>query len=308
MASSLILGLRKLVEKFELLSREMDTVSLSRDQFQILNDLSSELATANTNFQSKLAARTESFAAQVSKKAVIHKEKAQASLTRLFTTGILHPSFEHNVKRIFMGPEQRINESREISVRKDRTNERCKLIRSLNADGVILWSVSYNSGSWVAGNMGWDVFDYLLKDAKSRQFENWPPVIFDTLTALGDRKPLQDCPEYLAFLATARSQYPKPVQEIPPPFDPFPSLVDYHSFYFMSRSNATRLPEPILSGVLTSNLWMEEEKMGGFAVTNCITVCLPKTPNADSLFIARIGYDSGFDISNALGLGHLGLL
>jgi len=66
------------------------------------------------------------------------------------------------------------------------------------------------------------------------------------------------------------------------------------------------LPEPFRTGMKTSNLWRKEKERGGLAVTNCLSMYLPETENEDALFILRIGYQDGFNISNLFGLGDLG--
>jgi len=67
------------------------------------------------------------------------------------------------------------------------------------------------------------------------------------------------------------------------------------------------LPEPFRTGMQTSNLWRKEKERGGLAVTNCLSVYLPKKKNEDALFIVRIGYQDGFNISNMFGLGDPGI-
>jgi len=52
-----------------------------------------------------------------------------------------------------------------------------------------------------------------------------------------------------------------------------------------------------------NNLWSEEEKSGGLAITNSLKIYLPVTPNEDSLLMLRLGYYQGFSISDSLGLG-----
>jgi hypothetical protein len=63
------------------------------------------------------------------------------------------------------------------------------------------------------------------------------------------------------------------------------------------------LPEPFRTGMKMSNLWRKENESGGLAVTNCLSMYLPKTNNEDALFVVRIGYDDGFNISNLFGFG-----
>ena len=63
------------------------------------------------------------------------------------------------------------------------------------------------------------------------------------------------------------------------------------------------LPEPLRSGVTTSHLWQKEGESGGLVVSNCLSMYLPETNNEDALFVARVGYDDAFTISNLLGFG-----
>jgi hypothetical protein len=63
------------------------------------------------------------------------------------------------------------------------------------------------------------------------------------------------------------------------------------------------LPEPFRTGMKTCNLWRKENDSGGLAVSNCMMLYLPETNNEDSLFLARLSYDGGFNICNLLGFG-----
>jgi len=63
------------------------------------------------------------------------------------------------------------------------------------------------------------------------------------------------------------------------------------------------LPEPFRTGMRTSNLWRKEKESGGLAVTNCLSVYMPKKDNEDALLVLRIGYEDGWNISNLFGLG-----
>ena len=83
----------------------------------------------------------------------------------------------------------------------------------------------------------------------------------------------------------------------------FPGEGRYWSFSFMSRHMIENLPEPLRSGVTTSHLWQKEGESGGLAVSNCLSLYLPETNNEDALFVARVGYDNAFTISNLLGFG-----
>lgn len=71
----------------------------------------------------------------------------------------------------------------------------------------------------------------------------------------------------------------------------------------MRRTKVDLLPSVFRSGMTTSTLWLDEEKTGGLAVTNCLSVCLPKKTYEDAFFIARISYDCGFGLANMFGLG-----
>lgn len=63
------------------------------------------------------------------------------------------------------------------------------------------------------------------------------------------------------------------------------------------------LPEPFCTGMKMSNLWRKEKESGGLAVTNCLSIYVPKTHKEDALFVVRIGYYNGFNILNLFGLG-----
>lgn len=85
-----------------------------------------------------------------------------------------------------------------------------------------------------------------------------------------------------------------------------PRLFDtgqYCLFAFMGRNMVDKLPEPFRSGMKASHLWGEEEKSGGLSVTNCLSMYLPETAYEDAFFVARMGYNYGFEISNLFRLG-----
>jgi len=63
------------------------------------------------------------------------------------------------------------------------------------------------------------------------------------------------------------------------------------------------LPEPLRTGMKMSNLWGKEKERGGLAVTNCLSMYLPKTNNEDAFFVVRLGYDDGFNVFNLFGFG-----
>ncbi|KAK2796022.1 hypothetical protein FQN50_009642 [Emmonsiellopsis sp. PD_5] len=77
----------------------------------------------------------------------------------------------------------------------------------------------------------------------------------------------------------------------------------YWSFSCMGRHMVKNLPEPFHTGMKMSSLWKEEKKRGGLAITNCLSIQLPKTLNEDALCVVRIGYDDGFRICNMFGFG-----
>lgn len=56
--------------------------------------------------------------------------------------------------------------------------------------------------------------------------------------------------------------------------------------------------EPLLTGVTTSMEWFDEAK-AGLAATNCVGVLLPKDKH-DAFFIARLGYEESFNITQYL--------
>jgi hypothetical protein len=73
----------------------------------------------------------------------------------------------------------------------------------------------------------------------------------------------------------------------------------------MSRHKVELLPEIFSSGMKTSNRWVNEESTGGLAITNCLSVYLPRKSYEDAFFITQISYDWGFHIANMFGLGDL---
>lgn len=77
----------------------------------------------------------------------------------------------------------------------------------------------------------------------------------------------------------------------------------YVVLQFMQRSKVELLPSMFHSGMVMSTLWEDEEKTGGLAVTNCLSVCLSTKIHGDAFFIARISHVCGFRLANILGLG-----
>ncbi|OJD23307.1 hypothetical protein ACJ73_05343 [Blastomyces percursus] len=77
----------------------------------------------------------------------------------------------------------------------------------------------------------------------------------------------------------------------------------YWSFSCMGRHMVEHFPEPFCTGMKMSSLWKEEKKRGGLAITNCLSIQLPKTLNEDAFCVVRIGYDDGFRICNMFGFG-----
>jgi hypothetical protein len=71
----------------------------------------------------------------------------------------------------------------------------------------------------------------------------------------------------------------------------------------MSRQAAELIPEPFRTGLKTSKGWTQENDRGGLAVTNGLIMFLPEASNEDSFCLMRMGYESGFNISDLLGLG-----
>lgn len=71
----------------------------------------------------------------------------------------------------------------------------------------------------------------------------------------------------------------------------------------MRRHMIDKLPEQFRRGIETSKLWKDEHERGGLSVTNCLSLYLPEKVNEDALFVVRMGYSEGFNVSNILGLG-----
>lgn len=58
------------------------------------------------------------------------------------------------------------------------------------------------------------------------------------------------------------------------------------------------VPEPFRTRMKTSNLWREEMKRGGLAITNGLSMYLPESPNNDSFVVLRLGYHEGFGLGD----------
>ncbi|ESZ99101.1 hypothetical protein SBOR_0511 [Sclerotinia borealis F-4128] len=96
-------------------------------------------------------------------------------------------------------------------------------------------------------------------------------------------------------------QSPKPPQQI---LDDLVLLGQYYSFQFTRCHMITNIPEPLHSGIKVSNLWKKENESGGLEVTNCLSIYLPETLQADAFLVIRLGCSNGIDICNWLGLGN----
>jgi len=57
-----------------------------------------------------------------------------------------------------------------------------------------------------------------------------------------------------------------------------------------------------------SNLWRNENKGGGLAVTNCLSLHLPETFSEDAFLVVRVGGVDGFSMCNLFGFGNPGIL
>ena len=84
-----------------------------------------------------------------------------------------------------------------------------------------------------------------------------------------------------------------------------PADSEYFSFSITGRHMVENLPEPLKTGIKTSNLWREEVDSRGLAVTNCLSLSLPENVHEDALFQVRISHKEGFHLSNLLGFGNL---
>ena len=74
-------------------------------------------------------------------------------------------------------------------------------------------------------------------------------------------------------------------------------------FSFMSRRLIGKLPEPFRVGIQTSKLWHEEQKQGGLAITNCLSIYMPKKYGRDAIVQFRLGCDEGWNLLHEYGLG-----
>lgn len=71
-----------------------------------------------------------------------------------------------------------------------------------------------------------------------------------------------------------------------------PGEGQYFSFLFIRRHIIKNLPKLFRTGIKISNLWRKEKESGGLAVTNCLSMYMPKD-NKDALLLVRIGYKDG---------------
>jgi hypothetical protein len=75
------------------------------------------------------------------------------------------------------------------------------------------------------------------------------------------------------------------------------------SFSFIKRERGEKLPELLRTGMKTSNLWKEEEEIGGLAITNCLSLYMPERRNEDALLLVRVGYKDGWNLFDMFGFG-----
>ncbi|EMD66429.1 hypothetical protein COCSADRAFT_169362 [Bipolaris sorokiniana ND90Pr] len=78
---------------------------------------------------------------------------------------------------------------------------------------------------------------------------------------------------------------------------------EYYSFSFVKHERIEQLPDLFLIGMRTSSLWKKEMEAGGLAVTNCLSLHLPKTSNEDVFCVIRLSYNEGWNIFHLLDLG-----
>lgn len=77
----------------------------------------------------------------------------------------------------------------------------------------------------------------------------------------------------------------------------------YFSFSLVKHDRIESLPELFLNGLRMSWSWKQAMNEGGLAITNCLSLHIPKLTNNDAIFQIKLDYDSGWKLLQLLGLG-----
>jgi hypothetical protein len=78
---------------------------------------------------------------------------------------------------------------------------------------------------------------------------------------------------------------------------------EYYTFSFVKHERIEQLPDLFLNGMKTCRLWKKEIEAGGLAVTNCLSLHVPKTSNEDVFCVIRLSYNEGWNFFEVLDLG-----
>ncbi|KKZ64672.1 hypothetical protein EMCG_01360 [[Emmonsia] crescens] len=191
MSSAILSQLKSLVEKTEQLKDKSNKLYQSDDQWQKLTDLSLRLSNAASQLQQEIKSSKESRATRAWKES--EKHRTQAQLVKggdIFAKGRLRQPaiFRRNIVVIYEGPKISTFDSEDARFRKESTQKRCDVIRSLSPDGVISWAIAYAPTLWAGGAIASDVFNCLIDDIEPDVVQTWPLVIRETLHKLKEEE------------------------------------------------------------------------------------------------------------------------
>jgi len=138
---------------------------------------------------------------QIQQESVTHRYHAESPQRYFKADGLLEDLVAfRNVVLIFHGPVTSTLDSEEAKSRKAFTRERCEKISALGPDGVLSWALTLAPHLWDPGVMGREVFDYLLKEADTKEGRVWSARVCGMLLAVGAGQLKQKSHEYQEFL------------------------------------------------------------------------------------------------------------
>ena len=204
MSSTIVLSqLRGLVERAEQVKGRLQKLYPGDDQWRTLTELATSLGNVATQLQQEMKTLKESRTARAWKESEKYRSHAQSVRGDLCSKGRLkNPAvFRRNIVVIFEGPKVSSFDSEDAKFRKESTRKRCDVLRSLSADGLVLWAIAYAPTLWAGGAMASDVFDCLTEDIEPEVFQKWPWSIRETLQKLkDDEHALRTSPDFDKFL------------------------------------------------------------------------------------------------------------
>ncbi|KAL3439758.1 hypothetical protein BJX65DRAFT_71897 [Aspergillus insuetus] len=199
--SSVIKKLQSMIQKVEKLGKTVTTLSPKPDEWQEIKSLALKLTQVATCLVQDIEVSKTSREVLLQQTVQEAKEKAQSHFADISNEGRLRypKAFRKNIVLVFNGPESSPYHSKTEQSRNETTSERSAVLRGLNADGIICWTISYNSSSWIGGKMGWDVFYNLAYDIEPSERQSWPDDVINILKTVQEHE-LSGNPDYEAFM------------------------------------------------------------------------------------------------------------